>query len=179
VLLVYGLLRSRLLLLVEVGLGAVGALFFWLTGKLARILALDTFSNRIVMWQNTWLLVRKRLFQGWGLDAYYHYYHERFPTAEAYWNPNNGVLEFWTRIGLVGLAAAAWLYGAFFAAALRVFRKAEPAGRTLALGLLGSVVYALGQGLLDGQFFAPDWAALFWVAYGLVALLRSAEFQEL
>lgn len=171
VLVVYALLRSRLLLLVEIGLGAGAALFFWLTGRLSRLLALDTFSNRITMWQNTWLLVRERPLLGWGLDAYYHHYSERFPGAEAYWNPNNGVLEFWTRIGLVGLAAAAWLYGAFFAAALRVFRKAaEPAARVLALGLLGSVVYALGHSLLDGLFFAPDWAATFWAAYGIVAL---------
>ena len=172
VLFVYGLLRSRILLLAEVGLGAAGALFFWLTGKLDRLLALDTFSNRITMWQNTWLLVRKRPFLGWGLDAYYHYYSQRFRGVEAYWNPNNGVLEFWTRIGLLGLAAAAWLYGAFFAAALRVFHQAaEPANRTLALGLLGSVVYALSHGLLDGLFFAPDWAATFWAAYAIIALL--------
>jgi O-antigen ligase len=176
VLLVYGILRSRLLLLVEVGLGAAVAALAWITGALGRLLARDTLSNRIVMWQNTWLLVRKRPLQGWGLDTYYHYYRERFPGAEAYWNPNNGVLEFWTRIGLVGLAAAAWLYGAFFAAALRVFHKAaEPAGRVLALALLGSVVYALGHGLVDGTFFAPDWAATFWVAYGLVALLGAEE----
>lgn len=173
VLLTFGLLRSRLLLLAEVGLGAAAGLFFWLTGKLGRLLALDTFGNRIVMWQNTWLLVRERPLLGWGLDAYYHHYSRRFPGAEAYWNPNNGLLEFWTRIGLVGLAAAAWLYGAFFAGALRLFRRAaEPAARVLALGLLGSVVYALGHGLLDGLFFAPDWAATFWTAYALVALLR-------
>jgi len=35
-----------------------------------------------------------------------------------------------------------------------------------------SLTWMSGHGLLDGLFFAPDWAATFWTAYGLVALLR-------
>jgi O-antigen ligase len=173
VLLVYGLLHSRFLLLLEVILGALGALLAWAAGALGRLLALDTLGNRLIMWPNAWLLFRMRPITGWGLDAYYHYYRQRFPDLEATWNPNNGLLEFLTRLGLLGLAAAAWMYGNFLARALRVYRRAaEPAFRVLALGLLGSVVYALAHGLLDGAFFAPDWAATFWVAYGLVAVLQ-------
>ncbi len=176
VLFLYGVLRSRLLLLAEGGLGAGGALLAWLTGKLGRLLALDTWSNRLTMWRNAWLLVRERPITGWGLDAYYHYYRRRFPGQEATWNPNNGLLEFWTRIGLLGLAAAAWLYGALFAQAWRAYRQdPQPAARTLALALLGSVAYALVHSLLDALFFAPDWAATFWIAYGLTALLARQE----
>lgn len=173
VLLFYGLLHRRLVLWIELGLGAAGALAALAMGALDRLLALDTLRNRLAMWQKTWELIRERPLQGYGLDAYYHYYSRRFGPVEAYWNPNNGVLEFWTRLGLLGLTAAAWLYGAFFAHAGRLYRRCEePAGRVLLLGLMGSVLYALAHGLLDGQFFAPDWAATFWVAYGLVAVLE-------
>lgn len=176
VLLLYGLLRSRLLLLAEAGLGAGGLLLAWATGKMGRLLALDTWSNRLSMWRNAWVLVRERPVAGWGLDAYYHYYRQRFPGQEATWNPNNGLLEFWSRIGLLGLAAAAWLYGTLLARAWRVYRRTEaPTVRILALALLGSVVYALGHSLLDALFFAPDWAATFWIAYGLTALLAVSE----
>jgi O-antigen ligase len=174
VLLVYGLVHSRLLLWAELGLGAGTVLFAWITGGIGRLLALDTFRNRLTMWRNAWTLIRERPLQGLGLDAFYHYYRQRFPLEEeAYLTPHNWVFEFWTRLGLLGLAAAAWLYGAFFVRAWRAYRRLEdPAGRVLALGLLGSVVYALAHGLLDGTFFAPDWAATFWLAYGLVAVLR-------
>ncbi len=173
VLLAYGLLHSRLLLWADLGLGAAAALFAWLTGGLDRLLALDTFRNRLTMWQNAWTLIRERPWQGLGLDAFVHHYRQRFPLEqEAYLTPHNAVLEFWTRLGLLGLAAAAWLYGAFFLRAAQAYRRlADPAGRVLALGLLGSVAYALAHGMLDGTFFAPDWAATFWLAYGLVAVL--------
>lgn len=173
VLLFYGLVHSRLLLWVEVAAGLAGALLAWLTGAIDRLLATDTFSNRLTMWRNSWTLIRERPGVGLGLDAFYHHYLRRYPELgdEAFWTPHNVVLEFWTRLGLLGLAAGAWLYGAFFFRAGRLYRRLDdPARRLLVLGLLGSIVYALAHGLLDGTFFAPDWAATFWLAYGLVAL---------
>jgi O-antigen ligase len=174
VLLLYGLLQSRPLLWLELAVGAGGLLFAWATGGVDRLLAVDTFRNRVEQWGNTWELVRERPLRGLGLDAYYHHYHRRFPDlVEAYWTPHNVVLEFWTRLGVLGLAVGAWLYGAFFLHAGRLYRRLKgPVGRVLTLGLLGSVAYALAHGLLDGAFFAPDWAATFWLAYGLVAVLR-------
>ena len=172
--LLYGLLHSRLLLWAELGLGAIVVLFAWLTGGLGRLLATDTFDNRLRMWRNTWVLLREHPWTGLGLDAFYHHYHRRYPElgVEAYWTPHNLVLEFWSRLGLWGLAAGAWLYGALFARAGRLYRQAQdPKIRCLLLGLIGSVAYALFHGLLDGTFFALDWAALLWLAYGLVAVL--------
>lgn len=174
VLLLYGLLYSRPLLWLELVVGAGGLLFAWATGGVGRLLAVDTFRNRVEQWGNTWELVREQPLRGLGLDAYYHHYHRRFPDlVEAYWTPHNVVLEFWTRLGVLGLAVGAWLYGVFFLHAGRLYRRLKgPVGRVLTLGLLGSVAYALAHGLLDGAFFAPDWAATFWLAYGLVAVLR-------
>jgi len=148
-------------------------LLAWLAGAMGRLLAVDTFRNRLAMWRTTWPLVGEHPWLGLGLDAFYHHYHRRYPgLEEAYSTPHNVVLEFWTRLGLLGLAVAAWLYGAFFAHAGRLYRRLqEPAERVLVLGLLGSVLYGLTHGLLDGAFFAPDWASLFWLAYGLVGVL--------
>ncbi len=175
VLLLYGLLRSRLLLGVEVGLGAAGALLAWRIGAMGRLLALDTFRNRLTMWRNSWALVREAPWLGLGLDAFYHQYARRYPGLEAYRTPHNVVLEFWTRLGLLGVAAGAWLYGAFFVRAGRLYRHlADPAARVLVLGFLGSVAYGLAHGLLDGTFFAPDWACLFWIALAVVDNLVSA-----
>lgn len=175
VLLLYGLLRSRWLLGAEVGLGAAGMLLAWRIGALGRILALDTFRNRLTMWKNSWALVRESPWLGLGLDAFYHHYTRRYPGLEAYRTPHNVVLEFWTRLGLLGVAAGAWLYGAFFARAGRLYRNLpDPAARTLVLGFLGSIVYGLAHGLIDGAFFAPDWACLFWVALAVVDGLAGA-----
>ena len=174
VLLLYGLLHSRLLLWAELGVGAGAVLLAWLAGAMGRLLALDTFRNRLVMWRNTWPLVREHPWLGLGLDAFYHHYHQRYPgLEEAYSTPHNVVLEFWTRLGLLGLAVGTWLYSAFFVRAGRLYRRLrEPIDRVLVLGLLGSVTYGLIHGLLDGAFFGPDWASLFWLAYALVGTLE-------
>ncbi len=174
VLLLYGLVHSRMLLWLELAGAAAVALLAWLTGRLGRLLALDTFSNRLGMWRNTWTLVAEKPFLGLGLDSFYHHYHRRYPALEeAYFTPHNVVLEFWTRLGLLGLAAGAWLYGTFFVRVVRLYRRSGEAHlRVLALALLGSVAYALAHGLLDGTFFAPDWAATFWVAYGLITVTQ-------
>ncbi|MGC8874023.1 MAG: O-antigen ligase family protein [Chloroflexia bacterium] len=175
VLLLYGLLRSRWLLGAEVGLGAAGALLAWRIGALGRVLALDTFRNRLTMWRNSWALVREAPWLGLGLDAFYHHYTRRYPGLEAYRTPHNVVLEFWTRLGLLGVAAGVWLYGTFFARGSRLYRDLHhPAARVLVLGLLGSVTYGLAHGLLDGAFFAPDWACLFWIALAIVDGLSAA-----
>ncbi len=173
VVLLYGLVHSRTVLWIELGAGAAVGLFAWLTGGLGRLLALDTLLNRLELWRKAWVLVEQSPWVGLGLDAFYSHYRALFGEREAYWNPNNGILEFWTRLGLLGLAVGVWLYGAFLVRAFRTYRRgAETAGRILALALLGSVVYALFHGFLDGLFFAPDWAATFWLVYGLLALLE-------
>ncbi|MGB9723004.1 MAG: O-antigen ligase family protein [Chloroflexia bacterium] len=173
VLLFYGLAHCRTVLWIELGVGAGAGLFAWLTGGWGRLLALDTFLNRLELWRKAWVLVEQSPWVGLGLDAFYSHYRALFGEKEAYWNPNNGVLEFWTRLGLVGLAAGIWLYGTWLVRAFRTYRHdIGTAGRILSLGLLGSVVYALAHGMLDGLFFAPDWAATFWLAYGLLALLE-------
>jgi len=173
VLLLYGLLHRRAVLWLGLGAGAGVGLWAWLTGGLGRLLALDTWLNRLELWRKAWVLVEKSPWVGLGLDAFYSHYRALFGEQEAYWNPNNGLLEFWTRLGLLGVAVGIGIYGAFMLRAFRTYRRGVwTAGRILALGLLGSVVYALAHGLLDGLFFAPDWAATFWLAYGLIAVLR-------
>jgi hypothetical protein len=174
VVLLYGLIHNRFLLAAEIVAGIGAIVMAWLTGAMDRLMATDTFSNRIVMWKNTWTLLQERPWLGLGLDAFYHYYHRRYPALEeAYWTPHNAILEFWTRLGLLGVAAAAWLYGAFFLRASRIYQRSEEySNRILILGLLGSVAYGLAHGFLDGTFFAPDWAATFWLAYGLVSVLQ-------
>lgn len=171
--LLYGLVHSRVVLWIELGIGAGVGLLAWLTGGLGRLLALDTFINRLELWRKAWVLVEQSPWVGLGLDAFYSHYRALFGEREAYWNPNNGVLEFWTRLGLVGLAVGIWLYGTFLVRAFRTYRRdVWTAGRILSLALLGSVAYALFHGLLDGLFFAPDWATTFWLAYGLLAVLE-------
>ncbi len=172
VLLFYGLFYSRPLLWLELIGGGGVVLLALLTGAGDRLLALDTFRNRLTMWRNAWDLLQGHLGEGLGLDAFYHHYRRRYPALEAYWTPHNLVLEFWTRLGAVGLAAGLWLYGAVLTRLGRLCRSEDGAVRVLALGLLGSVVYALAHGLLDGTFFAPDWAATFWLAVGLAEVLR-------
>lgn len=72
-------------------------------------------------------------------------------------HPHNVLLDWWTRVGLPGLAlAAAWLW-----LGIRSLWRAASAD-ALAVGALGAIAAALGHGLIDASYALPD-LMLVWV----------------
>ncbi len=82
------------------------------------------------------------------------------------------MLDWWARLGVVGLALFAGLIVANVQAGLRGLRRAGDA-RLLAVAALGMQLYALAHGLVDNSFFLVDLATVWWIAQA--ALLAAAE----
>jgi O-antigen ligase len=133
---------------------------------------------RLNLWRSAWAMIRDHPLRGIGLDNFLYEYRTRYilPTAWEERNlshPHNILLDWWTRLGVLGLVALAWLLAAFFSTAARLYRHlADPTLRALALGLMASMVDFLAHGLVDNSFFLTDLALVFALTLGVVALLK-------
>lgn len=145
-----------------------------------RLLSQDSTMQRLYLWRSALEMLRDHPLFGVGLDQflyqYYFTYAQSNPDAyrEPYLShPHNLVLDFWLRLGVLGLAALIWLQVGFWRAGTEVYRAAKARSvAILALGLMASMVDFLLHGLLDNSFFVVDLAMLFWVVYGAIHVLR-------
>jgi putative inorganic carbon (HCO3(-)) transporter len=124
-------------------------------------------------------MIKDHPWTGVGLDNFLYAYRGRYIRPEAWQepslsHPHNIVLDFWSRLGVLGLAAGVWLQVAFWRIAVRLFRRAgQTSGASLPLliGLMGAMGATLAHGLVDQTYFLIDLAYAFMLTIGLVALL--------
>jgi ubiquinone/menaquinone biosynthesis methyltransferase len=174
-LLFLGLMRGRRALLLAVATLAVMGLAllpFLGTERFASAFDLEegTAFFRLKLWQSSVNMLRDHPLTGVGLDNFLYAYRTRYVLPSAWGelnqsHPHNIVLDFWTRLGLGGVALLLWLCVTFFWAGLRRYRRLPDGDdRALILGLLAAVVAALAHGLIDQTFFLVDLAFVFMLA---------------
>ena len=106
---------------------------------------------------------------GVGLDNFLYQYRGRYILANAWQEPNLNhphqiLLDFGTRLGLLGVLAGTWLFTTLLSSL--VSRLSSKPKDPLVIGLLGSAVYMLAHGLVDHSFFLIDLAYLFYFVLG-------------
>jgi O-antigen ligase len=179
-LLFLGVLAGPRVLLSTIGALVAGLLALIPLGRVERISSLlnlqeGTSFLRLKLWQAALDMALDHPLQGVGLDNFlYQYPRYRLPEAWAEPNlshPHNIVLDWWLRLGVLGLLALAVLLVDFFRRAFRAMRSTDVAARALALGLAASMVDALAHGLIDNSYFLVDLATVFMLTYGLVVVL--------
>lgn len=162
-------------------LGAIGLLMT----RPERITALfsageGTHISRVVIWESAVNVIRERPFTGAGLDQFVHLDAAKYGIPHVrfmlYSHPHNWILDFWIRLGLLGLVAIVWLLARFYLVAVPLVRRPrDPYLAGVALGLIGSVTHLVVHGLFDLTFFQADLAFLFWLALGLTEVLRRSD----
>jgi O-antigen ligase len=100
------------------------------------------------------------------MDNYLYSYRSRYvlPLAWGEMNlshPHNLLLDTWTRLGISGVAATAWLIISFFRVSWQQFQIATDNRRALLLGLIASMVALLAHGLVDHAVFLVDLSFVF------------------
>jgi O-antigen ligase len=111
---------------------------------------------------------------GIGLDNFLYAYRSEYvlPTAWEEFDlshPHNFLLDFWLRLGILGLAAIIWLLGAFYRNAWRSYRRLPDGDvRLLTLGLMAGMVNFVAHGLVDNAFFLVDLAFVFMLMLAVV-----------
>ncbi len=115
-----------------------------------------TAGIRLSLWRSSVQMALDHLWLGVGPDNFLYSYRSGYILPAAWRDPSlnhphNVVLDWWTRLGLPGLAlAAAWL-----ALGLRSLWRAANHD-AIAVGALGAVAAALGHGLIDASYALPD-----------------------
>ncbi len=174
--------RGRTLWAMLISAAAVAASLIPLAGteRVASLLRTEqgTAFLRLNLWRSAWNMIREHSWRGVGLDNFLYAYRSRFIMPAAWEernlsHPHNFVLDWWTRLGIPGLAVLAWLLGVFFATVAHLYRsRADRTTRALMLGLAASMVGALAHGLVDNMFFLTDLALVFALTLGVVGLVR-------
>ena len=115
-----------------------------------------TAGIRLSLWHSSVHMALDHLWLGVGPDNFLYSYRSGYILPAAWRDPSlnhphNIVLDWWTRLGLPGLAlATAWL-----ALGVRSLWKAATVD-AIAVGALGAVAAALGHGLIDASYALPD-----------------------
>jgi O-antigen ligase len=139
---------------------------------------------RLKLWQATVGMIRDHPGLGVGLDNFLYAYRGRYILPDAWQepdlsHPHNILLDHWARLGILGVAAGAWLQVAFWRLALPLRRLRDPDRRALALGLMGAMADTLAHGLVDHSFFLIDLAFAFLLILALAHALHSGRLGPL
>jgi hypothetical protein len=167
----------RIALVAACALYAVGVLLVTvlsLTGAIT-LRGGDSLGLREMIWRSTLAMIRDHPAFGVGLDQFFYQYAPRYidPAAwgERYTShPHNLFLDFWTRLGIMGLAWIVWTLGSLGFAVVRGWQIATENARRLIVAATIASVAALVHGLVDNFYFLIDLAFVWWFLIALVAI---------
>ena len=157
-----------------------------LSDRLANVLNFSSGTTfvRLRVWESAIAMLRDRPLTGIGLDQFLYEFGGTYIKPDAIWDrdlshPHNFVLDFWTRLGLLGVIvffAIQLIFWRIVFRLVRCFRNGDPLCFAMALGLAGSMAALLGHGLIDNSVFVIDLAFIF--VFQLAAAVRLSEFAE-
>jgi O-antigen ligase len=126
---------------------------------------------RLKLWRSSLSMIGEHPLLGVGPGNFLDAYRTRYvlPTAWEEFNlehAHNILLDHWTRLGVLGVAAGLALQVAFWRAVTQ--QRRDP----MVVGLVGSMAALLGHGLVDNAVFFPDLALAFFLTLAMVAADR-------
>ncbi len=136
---------------------------------------------RLALWHSAWQMALDHPVLGVGLDNFLYAYRTRYvlPTAWEEFNlshPHNWVLDFGSRLGILGLLTFLWLQVTFWLRAFSLrFRCPTSMMRALGMGLMAAMAAALAHGLVDAMYFYVDLAYSFFLLVAAVTWLREGQ----
>lgn len=137
-----------------------------------------SFELRRLIWDSTVAMIRDHPAFGVGLDQFLYQYQTRYVQPAAWGerftaHPHNLLLDFWVRLGIMGLAWIGWTLYSVGACLVEGWRggggfadRAEERHLLIAAGL--AVLAATVHGLLDNFYFLIDLAFLWWFLLALI-----------
>jgi O-antigen ligase len=176
------------------GLAVVGMAVFLLALRSARFARILNFNEgtsffRLRVWQSTVQMILDHPLTGLGLDQFLYAYRGRYILPDAWQEPNlshphNVLLDFWVRLGILGLIVFLWIQAIFWRQSLRLYRAIrnsiipEPLTLALVIGMAGSMSNLLAHGLVDNSVYVNDLVYVFMLLLGLCANLVALQRKE-
>lgn len=181
-LLVWG--KRALPFLLVLGAAGAGALALALrSARFARLLDFSSGTNfaRIRVWQSALNVISDHPLTGLGPDQFLYAFRGRYILPDAWQEPNlshphNFILDFWVRLGVLGVFVFLWLQVAFWQLILRAYRfysTSDTLYFAITVGTMGSMVNLLSHGLVDNAVYVQDLTYIFMLLLGLAARLSN------
>ncbi len=180
--------KKALIPLIGLFIGGMLA-FIMLTQVSARFANLLDFSSgtnfvRLRLWESSLDILSAQPLTGIGMDQFLYLYGGEYLRPDVVWNPDlshphNVLLDLWTRLGLLGVAAFLVIQAAFWRGILRLlrnYRAGDPLYFAMTIGLAGSMAGLLAHGLIDNSIFVIDLAFIF--MFQLAAMQRLQELSS-
>uniref|UniRef100_UPI0035AE0CC6 O-antigen ligase family protein n=1 Tax=Promineifilum sp. TaxID=2664178 RepID=UPI0035AE0CC6 len=171
-----------------VGALGAGVVALAVAGRVPALAArLDLFGTtgvfRVNLWRAALNVVADHPLFGVGLDNFLYAYRGRYIFDAAWQEPNlnhphNVVLDFASRLGLLGLLAGGWMVWEGGRALFRAVRRADAEWLPVAAGLSGALAAMLAHGLVDHSFFLVDLAFVFYLILGIAVWLNANPSSE-
>jgi O-antigen ligase len=159
-----------------IGLGLAGIVFLIVAQQIPQLagrfdLRGATGVFRINLWRASLNMIADHPWLGVGLDNFLYAYRGHYIFAAAWQEPNlnhphNIILDFATRLGLLGLIAGSWLIGWLGRLLWLARQRVAPLWQPVVIGLSGALVDMLAHGLVDHSFFLVDLAFAFYLMLG-------------
>ncbi|MCB9437184.1 MAG: O-antigen ligase family protein [Anaerolineales bacterium] len=158
-----------------VGLGAMGGLaLIPLMQFIPRLRNLTNWQSnstvfRVHVWRSTVEMLKDHPLTGVGLDQFLYAYRSRYILPEGSADPNlshphNFILDYWVRLGILGVGVGLWLQVVFWRTALHAYRQVRhtnPLAWAIVLGSMGFMADFVGHGLIDAAYFFINLSFLF------------------
>ncbi|MCY3778892.1 MAG: O-antigen ligase [Chloroflexi bacterium] len=172
------------------GVGAIAIAAFGLltrfSDRLANVFDFTSGTTfvRLRLWQSAMAMLRDHPLTGIGLDQFLYLFGGEYLKPDAIWDrdlshPHNFFLDFWTRLGFLGMIAFFIIQAMFWRIVVQLlkrFRDGDQFMFAMVLGLSGSMAGLLGHGLIDNSVFVIDLAFIF--MFQLAAAVCLSELAE-
>jgi len=177
-----GLLGGRRSFIIALGIVLVALLSLFPLAGSERIASTFQFQEgtgflRLRLWESALHMIRDHPLSGIGLDNFLYLYPDyMLPGAEIEPNlshPHNIILDYWTRLGILGVVSLGWLLGASYRVGRRLYRsRIEADACAVVLGLMASMVAFVTHGMIDSSYFVVELAFVFFLSLGVLRCLQ-------
>ncbi len=172
--------RVRLAMIALLIVGAVVVIPFLQTERAQSLFQSGTGTGffRVSVWESAVAMIRDHPVFGVGLDNFLYEY-PKYIKPEAWREPNlshphNIVLDFWVRLGILGVAALGWFVVDFYRRGIQNWKEFQGTDRALVIGLMASMTAALVHGMIDAAYFYVDLAFVFMLTSGVMVQLGNS-----
>jgi O-antigen ligase/tetratricopeptide (TPR) repeat protein len=160
--------------------------------SLSRLSTEKSFNRRLIIWKFTALMIKDHPLLGSGIGTfkynslrYQAKYYESIKNRSLVGfvgfadKTHNEYLQFWAELGIIGLGIFIWLIISYFNYGLKYLRKIKNSPKQgIIIGLMGSVIAVLIDGIFGFPLHLPTTVILFWLALALTIIIGKSDLNE-
>lgn len=122
-------------------------------------------TDRVIMWQSAFRMIRENPFLGKGVGTFMDYFHKYVPYLHVQY-AHNCYLQMWAEAGIFTLLSFLLFIGIVLCNSVKAFLVKQD---YLILGLIAAIIGFLVHSFFDTHFYSLQLSSLFWVFLGLLA----------